>query len=288
LFSAAVVGRAHLACLAGAVVGAGVDPQQLVPGRDAVDEAQVAAAVHVVEAAPGVHGRGDVAHLREHRTLVVHGAVVGDLRRLHRELLLRAVEVLGLRAQPDRLRARLAGEPPGDERVVVETVVPDDIAVGVGGRVPDDDRVEVGRLQRGAQQRRDRRVRVAVERHVAVAPGLRCDPLDHVGDVELLAVAQQAQRPAALAAAAHVGVDARVTVGDVVGRRRAPVGLHVDHGRIPAGARAGEDHVTDEVDAVRRGDRNVGHLRVGAGGGGREHARRTQDGERPDAEKPSH
>ena len=265
---AVVVGRADLAGVAGAVVGARVDRQQAVRVRETVDEAQVAAAVHVLPAGEDVDGNLDALHAREDRALLVDGPVVRDQARLDGELLLGAVEHLRLRAGADRLGRGLAGEPLADEALVVEAVVPEDVAVGVGRRVADDDRVEVRRLERGAEQRGDGAVAVAVQRDMAVAPRLLGDPLDDVVDVLLLAQAQQAQRAAALAAPAHVGVHARVAVVDVLGRGRAPVRLHVDHGRIAPLAVAGQVHVADEVDPVTGRDGDVGHLRVGRAGGG--------------------
>jgi hypothetical protein len=96
----------------------------------------------------------------------------------------------------------------------------------------DDDGVEMRRRERGAEQRGDRRVRVAVQRHVPIAPRLAHDPGDDIGDVFLLPLAEQAEGAAAHAAPADVGIHSRVAVIDVHGGGGAAVGLHVDDGRI--------------------------------------------------------
>src|SRR4051794_28782021 len=86
-----VVRRPDLARMALAVMRRRIDPEQLVLGLDAVDEPQVAAAVHVVPAGVDVNRHGDLSELVEHRALAVDRSVELVLARLDRELLLRAV-----------------------------------------------------------------------------------------------------------------------------------------------------------------------------------------------------
>src|SRR3954453_6419635 len=96
-------------------MGARVDTEQLVARGQAVDQAQVAAAVHVLPAGEDIHRHGDAAHLRQYRALLVDGPVIREEARLDRELLLSPVERLRLRTEAERLRRRLPREPLPDE-----------------------------------------------------------------------------------------------------------------------------------------------------------------------------
>ena len=131
-----------------------------------------------------------------------------------------------LRRAAERVVHQMRGEPVGHEHAQ-DSAVEQRVAVDVGEALPRDDRLERRRLPIGGEPLVERVIGNAEQADFAVAPRLRCRPLDGVVEVD-----QFGERPrfalalafaAAAAVDAHGGVAARHPPGRVDGLPIHPV-----------------------------------------------------------------